>query len=282
LLNAGTPVPGHQLRGGNFNARVDLAPSTSTGLRLSSRFASTDATSFPDDSGGSAFAVLRDVDRRETGERGFGAEFEQAVSDGTAFRLQAQYFQREEHGTSPGVAAGVRDPFGIPPNGGDTRLQRYNVVASGLFEVSQSVRLTIGLASERERGVGDGFLEFSGTPVPTSFALSRSTRAAFLEAQHASRDGRTLHGGLRLDDRGFSRRSVHGSASDIRSAVTASSSRPIGRRVSNCPASSRCRIRSSGTRPSNRKRARVSTSASPLSGGTGGRMPARPSSTTVS
>ena len=205
LLNAGTPVPGHELRGGNFNARVDLVPSTTTGLSLSSRYASTDATSFPDDSGGAEFAVLRDVDRRESEERGFGAEAEHTVSAGTAFQLQAQYFQREEHGTSPGVAAGVRDPFGIPPNGGDTRLQRYNVVASGLFEVSQSVRLTIGLASERERGAGDGFLELGGTPAPTSFALSRSTRAAFLEAQHASRDGWTLHGGLRLDDpEGFS------------------------------------------------------------------------------
>jgi iron complex outermembrane receptor protein/vitamin B12 transporter len=144
--------------------------------------------------------VLRDVDRRESEERGLGAEFGQAVSDGTAFRLQAQYFQREEHGTSPGVAAGVRDPFGIPPNGGDTRLRRYQIVASGLFEMSESAHLTIGVATERESGAGEGFLDFGATPTPTSFALSRSTRAAFLEAQLAPRGGWTLHGGLRLDD----------------------------------------------------------------------------------
>ncbi len=200
LQSAGTPVPGHSLRGGHVNARVDLAPSSATALRLSSRYASTDATSFPDDSGGSAFAVLRDVDRRDSDELGVGAEAEHTVSAGAVFRLEAQYFQREAHGASPGVAAGGRDPFGIPPNGGDTRLERSNVIASGLFEVSPSVRLTIGLASEHERGTGDGFLDFGGTPVPTRFALGRSTRAAFLEAQHASRDGWTLTGGLRLDD----------------------------------------------------------------------------------
>src|SRR5690606_40472502 len=42
------------------------------------------------------------------------------------YRLELAYYNNKEKFSSPGVAPGIRDPFGIPPNSSDSDFKRYD------------------------------------------------------------------------------------------------------------------------------------------------------------
>ncbi len=216
-LNTGGPVAagnwnmgfsdsheGAQVRGNEFDSQrvsgtFDIALASSTMLTVSGRYSESSREGFPDDSGGYEFAAIRDVETREANEAVFGAGVTHRAGDAT-FALTLGYFDRDDHIDSPGIAPGVRDPFGVPPSIVDSTLTRSTATMTGTQKFSDFVSLAYGAEWQREEGVSDGSLDFGGGFVlPTSFELTRTSWAPFAEVRLETRFGLSTQAGVRID-----------------------------------------------------------------------------------
>ena len=203
-LGAGYLDNGEPVRGSGFNTRhvtgkLDLAATDSGFLKVHARFARSEAASFPDDSGGPRFAVLRGSDKRDIDEFTIGGQFDQKINGWWDVTLNASQYLREEDALSPGVAPGLRDPFGIPRNTSDSEFRRSNASLSNLFTLSNRVKVTAGAGVEREEGESRSILFLGPVALPGRFSLDRATYAAFGEAEVALPGGLILQPGLRVD-----------------------------------------------------------------------------------
>lgn len=198
-LDDGEPVEGSRFRTFQTTGKLDWAPADSTLVRLYSRYADSRARSFPDDSGGPRFAVERDRDRRDIGEFTIGGDVDQQLAPWWNLTLKANHYRRREDVSSPGVAPGRRDPFGVPPNNSDSKFERTNLVGSTLFTANDSLRFTLGAAAEIEAGENRSVLFFGPARLPGRFELERTTYATFAEADLTLPGGLVLQPGVRID-----------------------------------------------------------------------------------
>src|SRR5688572_2453154 len=111
---------GEQIRGNDFESQrisesYDTQFGQNTWLTLTARYAENERAGFPDDSGGYEFAEIRDTETRDGDEALIGANFTHYSGPAT-YSLSVGYFDRNDHVESPGVAPGIRDPFGVPPS----------------------------------------------------------------------------------------------------------------------------------------------------------------------
>jgi outer membrane cobalamin receptor len=203
-LAAGDGHEGEVVRGNSFDSQrvsgsVDTTIGESTALYASGRYSESDRAGFPDDSGGYQFAAIRDPERRDANETVLGAGVSTRVGAAT-FSLTTGYFDRDDHIDSPGVAPGVRDPFGLPPSVVDNRLRRYSATLSGTQKISEMLSVAYGVDWLREQGDSDGALDFGGGfLVPTTFELTRTTWAPFTEVRLESGMGLSAQAGVRFD-----------------------------------------------------------------------------------
>jgi outer membrane cobalamin receptor len=197
--NEGASVRGNHFDGQRVSGSFDTAFGANTTLFVSGRYSETDRDAWPDDSGGFGFAAIRDTEHREANEAVFGAGLNTRVGDAT-FGLTLGYFDRDDAIDSPGIAPGVRDPFGVPPSVVDTNLTRSTATLTGTQKFSDFLTLAYGVDWMREEGTSDGSLDFGGGfLVPTSFALTRTTWAPFAEARVSSNFGLSAQAGVRVD-----------------------------------------------------------------------------------
>jgi vitamin B12 transporter len=202
-LGASDSNEGGIVRGNHFDAqRVSGSLEQSwgdTSLFVTGRHSKSDREAWPDDSGGFEFATIRDTDKRDANESVFGAGLDTRMGDAT-FGLTLGLFDRDETIDSPGVAPGVRDPFGVPPSVVDSGLKRYSATLTGTQRFSDFVSLAYGVDWLREEGESDGSLDFGGGfLVPTSFELTRTSWAPFAEMRVSSSFGLSTQVGVRVD-----------------------------------------------------------------------------------
>ena len=198
-LDNGDPVEGSGFINKTFNANFGILLSDTAEIRSVLRYADSHLEAFPDDSGGPMFAVLRDVDERDANELTLGIELSHVLLAHWNASIRAGYYDRQEDIDSPGVAPGVRDPFGIPPNTSDNHYRRYDLRLHNLFLVTEGLRLTMGVEAQMEEGSSRGNLSLGEVAVPTSFDQERDLWAPFIEAQYTLPAGLLFHGGVRLD-----------------------------------------------------------------------------------
>jgi outer membrane cobalamin receptor len=204
-LSGGDSHEGEVVRGNDFDGQrvsgaVDTLIGANTSLFVTGRYSKSERAGFPDDSGGYEFAEIRDTEKRDANEGVFGAGVSTRVGDAT-FGLTLGYFDHDDHIDSPGVAPGIRDPFGVPPNVVDTNLKRYSATFTGTQRFSDFLSLAYGVDWLREEGTSDGLLDFGGGFVlPTNFELTRTSWAPFAEARISSRFGLSMQAGVRVDN----------------------------------------------------------------------------------
>jgi vitamin B12 transporter len=195
---------GEQVRGNEFSSRrvsgsFDTELGSATTLSFSGRYSETEREGFPDDSGGYEFAAIRDVEKREADEGVFGLGATHRAGNAT-FALTLGYLDRDDHIDSPGIAPGIRDPFGVPPSIVDSTLNRFTATLTGTQKFSDLVTLVYGAEWQREEGTSDGSLDFGGGFVlPTSFELTRTSWAPFAEVRLDSNFGLSTQMGVRVD-----------------------------------------------------------------------------------
>lgn len=173
----------------------------STNLRVSLWHARHNADSFPDESGGREFAVLRDLERREDRQTASAIHLDGQAGDGhwTATADAAQF---DATVTSPGVAAPPDNPYaGLPASTDDTRLRRYRA-SLGYEQNFSGWGTALGLDAQREQGRDAGSLQFGPMVLPTSFAADRERVGAYAETSGHLAPAVTLVAGARADHYG--------------------------------------------------------------------------------
>ncbi|VAX33573.1 hypothetical protein MNBD_NITROSPIRAE01-1411 [hydrothermal vent metagenome] len=196
----GPPLSGSRFKGTNLQGKITGSPLKDSQLKFTSFYGTQNRESFPDDSGGSQFAVLRQVDQREISEWRSGTTFEHRLNSTWDYQIQADFFSRQEILDSPGVAPGVRDPFGIPPNRSDTTFRRSRFLINSLHSPSTALKISFGAELQYESGKSDDLLFFSGVPIPSAYKINRRTYSGFLETQVVGPQGLSIEGSLRIDD----------------------------------------------------------------------------------
>jgi outer membrane cobalamin receptor len=198
-VDSGNAVQGDQHQSGEFNGKLSISLSDATEISTFLRFNNSHNENFPDDSGGPTLAVIRDTDSREAQEFTAGASIDHDLSSSWDLTLKVNWLHREDETASPGVAPGVRDPFGIPANSSDSTFKRTQLSASSRFSGVEHVKFGLGIDAQFEAGVSDSIVEFFGVPVPGRFDLERHIYSPFFELQYEIFDGLLLQGGLRID-----------------------------------------------------------------------------------
>lgn len=154
---------------------------------------------FPDDSGGPRLAVLSERDRRETEE--WGGSFRwRGEGENMAWETILGGYRFKEEADSPGVAPGLRDPFGVPPNRFDSKLER--IKAGGFVRSLLLDWLEVALGGEIlwETGTSDSFVEFPFGQVSGGYRRSVRTDSLFAEAGWAPQERLRLNAAVRWDD----------------------------------------------------------------------------------
>ncbi|MEE8625662.1 MAG: TonB-dependent receptor plug domain-containing protein, partial [Acidiferrobacterales bacterium] len=158
----GDPVPGSAFRGKAFNANVSHVISNVMEVRSTVYVADSHLESFPEDSGGPEFAVLREVDERDSDELALGVNYQHVPSDRWSYDIGLRFFDGRGDIESPGVAPGLRDPFGIPPNTSDSRYRHTSLIMRNRLMISERFQLAFGAELETEKGESDGALIIGG------------------------------------------------------------------------------------------------------------------------
>ena len=166
-------------------------------LRATVRFSDSDNRGFPDDSGGARYAVVRDLESRRSDSRQFSLRGEFRPAAGT-LEMQLATMSRDGDESSPGVAPGLRDPFGLPSIIARTDYRRDEALAAWRMAFGESTLFTAGVQHQRERGRFDSVIDFGGFLLPAAFELRRETSSAFAEARWQRGDW-TVQGGARYE-----------------------------------------------------------------------------------
>ncbi len=196
--DSGTQVSGTELERRSGDVKGAWYFTDATHLKFHSRYYDSDGSSFPEDSGGSDFAVNRKVEKRDIFESVSNFELLHRLNKLLELSFKGSLFHHEEDITSPGVAPGIRDPFGIPINSSDSKFTRYAFTASGLITPTRNVTSVVGVDVEMEEGETKGLFDFGFAQMPTDFDLERTMYSVFTEIE-AFIGPISLQSGLRVD-----------------------------------------------------------------------------------
>lgn len=198
-VDDGDATPGNSYQSDSVTGKLSFGSGGTWDLRIFGRYSDNEGTSFPEDSGGPGFAVLRTLDLKSSEDfsAGFSGGFR--FSDRWQLNVSASRYDHEDAYTSPGVAPGVRDP--VPPNGASAELGRLSLSAHAVGDLTDRLRATFGLDYHDEDGSSDGFVEFApGFSIPSGFALDRNVTGIFTEFQYRPAAGLTLLASVRHDE----------------------------------------------------------------------------------
>jgi outer membrane cobalamin receptor len=205
-VDEGNPPDDQEYRGGNIKADVGLELPAGASLRGTFRFADSESESFPDDSGGDEFAVIRALEERDIREFDMHVEAAQKTGRWIDYALGFDYRHRREDRDSPGIADGPRPSPGIPSESSRDELDYYALSLRNTVKPVEGVSLTAGGDVYWEEGSSNGQLFFSEPPFPgapsvfpMSFDLDRVVGGPFAELHWRADCGLILYGGVRAD-----------------------------------------------------------------------------------
>jgi vitamin B12 transporter len=170
-------------RAKSVNGRWSLSGASDVSLSL--RHTESDASAYPDASGGPLLAVMRDKDSRSTRGDSLGLDLATPGSHGLDWHLTASWFDHSEQAVSAGVAPGVLE--GLPATADDSNFRR---TALGFFVTNANpdrLQGALGLAYQSESGSSDGVISFApGFDVPTNYEIARDEVGLFGEVSYAA------------------------------------------------------------------------------------------------
>ncbi len=200
-LDSGEPVPGGTFEAWRGNLGSAFRLGELTRVRVSGFFANTRRTNFPDDSGGFHFAEIRDLDQGESEAQGVSVLVSHPLNDVHQLEFLATGFSLEDSLQSPGVAPGLRDPFGIPANDTFNDFSRWSVQLFDRVDLGDRWQVALGGSFSKEKGKSDSVLKLApGFEIPGEYVLERDMWSGFGELQLQPIEDVTLRGELRWDN----------------------------------------------------------------------------------
>lgn len=193
----GEAVPGSTYDADTVSGRLYLEPVSDVTANIYARYASTDSTTFPEQSGGPELAVLRDLVRASADDFTLGADADWAISPVWSVQALASLYDRSDEYASPGIAPGDQ----VPPNGAANDLDRENASLRTTIRPSGRIVATLGVDYQRESGRSDGYVDFAPDfRVPNSFDLDRDIVGLFAEGRYLPDDQWILQASVRHDE----------------------------------------------------------------------------------
>jgi outer membrane cobalamin receptor len=203
-IDEGNPPDDQEYRGGNLKADVGVKLPAGAKLRGTLRFADSESESFPDDSGGDDYAVIRALEGRDIREVDLHVEAAQKTGRWIDYALGFDYRYRREDRDSPGILSSpVR--MGVPSESSRDELDYYAISLRNTVKPVEGLSLTAGGDVYWEEGSSNGQLSLLEPPPPlpasfqTSFELDRVVGGPFAELHWRSGFGLALYGGVRAD-----------------------------------------------------------------------------------
>lgn len=193
----GEAVPGSRYEADTAQARLRLVPAAGLTANLVGRYAATERSSFPEESGGPEYAVWRTLDAAEAHEFGLGGDLGWSLTERITLQAVAGHYDRRDHYDSPGIAPGVP----VPPNGASNEFTRDRVALHVMASGAERWRATAGIDVLREAGESRGYVDFAPGPrLANDFDLDRNTVGLFAEAQVRAGPALLLQASLRHDE----------------------------------------------------------------------------------
>lgn len=157
-------------------AVIDLSKLTSLTLHFRGR--QFESTGFPASSGGTRFALNRELETRKA-VSGLGGFDLRHTTERWSHQLQTDVFQQGQDQDTPTIFDGFPPSFQtVPATVSDTLFRRTRVNGSSSVQLGHGFTATAGGAYRREYGENLGSIAFLG---PTEYQLRRNTGAAFAE-----------------------------------------------------------------------------------------------------
>ena len=200
VAEEGATVLGNQYYDQTVNGNGQYFLESGGVVRLVGRLSEGTRSSFPDDSGGPKFAVLRSTDERKLAQESGAIIFDQPVNERWNFRLEASLFESDEDAESPGVAPGLRNPFGIPKNSSVTRYRRHDLRAFASTRIHKNIEVVSGLERRNEKGASESQLFLTSGVMKGRFDLRRQTNAGFIEGRWQPLPRLSIEGGGRITE----------------------------------------------------------------------------------
>jgi len=156
-----------------------------TALRARVRVAESESLTFPDDSGGPQHAVMRTLEQRRSDLRQLALQLDYDLGSAGSLGLQLTRLERDGSEDSPGVAPGVRDPFGLPPVLSESEYRRKELQFHWRGRAGERWEFLLGAQTQAETGRLDSSI-FFGVFVPANFQIERKVHAVVAEARRSS------------------------------------------------------------------------------------------------
>jgi vitamin B12 transporter len=126
-----------------------------------------------------------------------GLSVKHALSRRWKYRLGANWYNRQEQTTSPGVALDTAAAdLAIPPFSSDNNFDRGQLGATTIFSPTGGLKLSFGAGARFEQGANNSTL----AGLPFRFDLERYLYGYFTEARYTTAWGLCMQAGVRVDD----------------------------------------------------------------------------------
>ena len=192
----GEPLPGSTRDNDSANIRLGWQPSAQQSLAVGYRYIKGDRSSYPEQSGGPAYALFDALDNSDYKQDTVSFEWRMQLSPDWQSALTANHFEQQENYNSPGIPP----YFDVPPNGSDTDFTRDQVRWVHTLQLAPDYVANAGVDLRREDGHSTGYVEFFGDRTPTDFELDRDTRGAFVQLSATPLSALLLQASARYDN----------------------------------------------------------------------------------
>ena len=197
FVEDGEPTEGNRFKSPTFISNLGYSVDRLE-IKSVTRFSHIDSASFPDDSGGPEYAVLRETDERELNQFLTGIKINHLSGERWVNNVNLFLTHTEEDIDSPGVAPGIRDPFGIPANSSDSKYTRVEAEYLSIINIASANIISLGIDTQYEWGKSSGTL-FAIEDIPTNFKEERFTVSPLFELKLNLIRNTYIFAGGRLD-----------------------------------------------------------------------------------
>ena len=193
---------GDRFASGNFGGSLDWSIQDSLHLKFTGQYSNTNTRLFPEGSGGSRLAILRDLEVRQTNEVVAGLMLSHDLSPHVSHELSANILYRQQDVDNPGVKS-APTTFEIPPTTFTTTFTRYRLGWTGKANFGSAWKVAGGwqVITEQANRTGIQNLTAIGfsSDISNAFHATRTTPAGFMEAAYSPISQITLTLGTRID-----------------------------------------------------------------------------------
>ncbi|WNM57771.1 TonB-dependent receptor [Candidatus Nitrospira allomarina] len=184
--------------GWNFSIQTD----PNFDIQLNGQYTDSTVRSFPEGSGGSKLALLRETERRKTQEflTGLSASFH--IPSGWQHQVFLSVTRRLQDVSNPGILA-TPTTYTLPPADFETLYTRFQTRMTTTWTISPQWKFSLGEQLTHERGRRNGTQDLSSfggsSDQPDDFAIRRTLGGAFAELTSVWWQKLTLNSGVRAD-----------------------------------------------------------------------------------